>query len=1245
MPAFTFRALIGSTQYDLPDFQGTSFAYDFSDVAAFKGVYPEDGVNADRLVEDTIIIVFWNGIELLDSRYWIQAGEDDDDVEEGYFTVHAKSILDSTRRTIVIPPAGAASMVVSSANAGGILQTFIQAAQARGALTNITWDFTNTLDSAGVPWSQIINLEYKYGVNLLEVIHNLVDNGMLEVRFDKYKLQAFNGDGMGVDRTIGATPIVLQAGLDYEELPRKWSTENRAKFSGILGDNDTIVETLDNTVPNGPFGREEMAISQSGTTDVGTLTIVNQAALDKVKIKREQLTRKVKIREGGPIPGVDYRVSDFIYERVPRRSGASQMTDTDRYRIRSLVIETGEAGLIGSASITLNDKFLEAQIKLARKVTGIIGGGAGEGGSGIPSSEPGTDTTTPNAPSSLILSSTTYLDSSGRARGILTADWNPPTLNTDGTALTDLRDYEVQYKLDTDTLWKTTFTTTDYWSVGDLDVNKLMNVRVRAWDNAGHASTFAVANFTVAQDTTAPSIASKPIITVSRGTVQVAWDGLAGGGGGMEADFSHLEVYRSQTSNFTLAQGTLVGRLFAKGVLTIPDQAYGVTWYYRFASLDTSGNRSGLSVQESAVTSQLVGGDLANQSIAYGHMQANSVDFDTVRAGAIDVHHLMLGVLRTNLVNDPSFEEDYTFSTYAAGQTNNMHQWRAGPATNGFVSRVLLKSRSGAWSADLYTNPGGGSVQLYSAAMPVKSGKTYKLLIPVIALGAVSPTLGVTVYQGTVPETIGTTVSQVVANAVASVPISSSYPVNPNDFVVYTAEFTPTQTWAMIRIQSTTTGEASLCVDDVSVVEEGIGGATEITSAGIRLFDDKGNEVGAFVSNRPNYFSVFSQGNSVASISNLGAAKFLSVNSDKDLIVGGTPLLGKMMNWDPPMTEGGLVTGHLDKIGRGLVGFGNLPNNAFTGTSYQRELSFIAEPGRSYEVTYGGGQVQLSLANTSMGVYLGYCTPATDGGDASGVGAVTYRHNYTTVDTANQQVGLKAMSFILRCNKNGLAAGGELRAGRNRIKIGVHASTGTLTVNQLHDFYVKDVGADIPDSDIANTASTGSSAATQTYTTRWRCDNSEAYDGSNNAITSSTDLMQGVHPTWGDRFSLLLFGGNGFEGEAVPVSTAMSGAAIVRARVFIYFKHWEYPSGGNVSLFANTLTGLINTRPSGVGYNEFMDTQSGGRWFDITSLWDTTKRGIWMGPAITTAFHHNVTAASHVDALDQRPILEITYRK
>jgi hypothetical protein len=60
--SYTYKVTDGVSYYDLPDWQDDSVGYDFCQVGSFKGTYKKGGVNSDQLVDNAVVIAYWNGV-------------------------------------------------------------------------------------------------------------------------------------------------------------------------------------------------------------------------------------------------------------------------------------------------------------------------------------------------------------------------------------------------------------------------------------------------------------------------------------------------------------------------------------------------------------------------------------------------------------------------------------------------------------------------------------------------------------------------------------------------------------------------------------------------------------------------------------------------------------------------------------------------------------------------------------------------------------------------------------------------------------------------------------------------------------------------------------------------------------------------------------------------------------------------------------------------------------------------------
>lgn len=468
-----------------------------------------------------------------------------------------------------------------SATPGMILSTFLQENRGRGgAAVGLDTDFDTARDSAGDQWAYKSTLYYDLGVSLQSALSSLVGGGMLDWRTDGRTLRCWNADSTSLSRDLSGTDIIhLADGL--QEAPYEESISGLASNILVEGDNGLIF-TLDNPAAPKPWGEWESYVSQGGVSDEGTARAFMQAQLESAARVRGQYTRSVNITAARILPLLDYRAGDWIT--------APTIGHGERVRVQQITI--GWQNDQTTASLVLNDKKYDAQVRNSKRIQGITGG-AVLAGSQNGTVNTGRDHRVPKAPEGLVLASDAYLDSSGYARGLVTAQWAEVTQATDGTAI-DISSYRVEWRYtdDAEDTWRSAGqvgSLTLSWS--NLDCGRTVEVRVRAIptysDKAGEWST--TARITIASDVTPPSVPSKPVLASELGVVTIHWDGRNAAGGGMEPDFDHLIVGR----------GTGAGNLspVSTSIIDVDDFVDtnlnpGSEWTYAFRAVDHAGNES-----------------------------------------------------------------------------------------------------------------------------------------------------------------------------------------------------------------------------------------------------------------------------------------------------------------------------------------------------------------------------------------------------------------------------------------------------------------------------------------------------------------------------------------------------------------------------------------------------------------------------------------------------------------------------
>ncbi|MER6171368.1 fibronectin type III domain-containing protein [Streptosporangium sp. NPDC001681] len=599
-----------------------------------------------------------------------------------------------------------------SATPGAILQTALAEAQARGAVPSLDWDFDSTHDSAGEPWDKVLTIYYQLGTDVLTLLINLAEQGVCDWRMSGRTLQVYNADTeLDRDLATGPAPVELRLGRDVVEAPDDGTLEDAASSVLVVGDNG-FVHTFENPAALQPWGPWEQYVGHGGVSDMGTATLLAQAALERAAAERVQRTRGITVYGARWLPFRDYRPGDRV--RAPGEGGA-----LESLRVRQVALSRNADGVVGG-SLILNDRFLERDIRLARRTAGIVGGSTADGGSGARPAPDSPRPRTPAAPTGLIVGPVAYLDAAGVAQGQITATWGAVIVDVSGVAL-DVGGYQVFMRVNTIGepwfLVATTEADDNSATFSPLLVGQSYAFKVRAV-NLGVVGAFSSqVAVTIPDDTTPPPVPTTPQLATRLGVVHVTWDGLGVGAAPMPIDFLRVRVWMQNP----LAPGwTDIGYLDAAGSILVPGLPYGADRQFRFTSVDRSGNESAASTSATIATVPLVQGDAANSSITTGALVANAVTADKLAVGAVEAGHISAGAvtagklaavltLSTRLVaGDPSGARVELNSSGLAAYNASGVQTASIAASSGAVS-IVGQLASGVTGARVVVNPAGAS--------------------------------------------------------------------------------------------------------------------------------------------------------------------------------------------------------------------------------------------------------------------------------------------------------------------------------------------------------------------------------------------------------------------------------------------------------------------------------------------------------------------------------------------------------
>ncbi|MFE1104020.1 hypothetical protein ACFW4K_26190 [Nocardiopsis alba] len=447
------------------------------------------------------------------------------------------------RKLRLYPAAGGSATdgkrTFAAATVGTIVRTWTNEGAGRGALPGLEVDFDTARDSAGRPWGTLLTLEYDLGTDLLTVLNGLAEQGVCDWRFEGRTLRLFGPETvMATDRASGEAPVDLRLGRDITDAPEDGSLEDVVSHLLLEGDEGFRLE-LANPDAETPWGRWEEYLTQGGVADEGTARLLAGAALERGARERVQVTRGLVFLGARWLPWRDYAPGDLVL--APGGDGTMEPL-----RLRQITLSRDQEGTLGG-NVVLNDRFLEAEIRRARRTAALTGGSVANGGSGSVPAPEGNDRRRPAAPQGLVAQTNVYLDSDGAARGQVSLQWAPVDSASNGTAM-DVGFYQVYSRPNTvGAVWSRVVSidhpdTTVHLSGLEVGADLAFKVRAVGEHNNLAGAFGGVVSLTVALDAEPPPVPPAPELSTRLGVINVGWDGRGAGGEVMPPDFLHTEV-------------------------------------------------------------------------------------------------------------------------------------------------------------------------------------------------------------------------------------------------------------------------------------------------------------------------------------------------------------------------------------------------------------------------------------------------------------------------------------------------------------------------------------------------------------------------------------------------------------------------------------------------------------------------------------------------------------------------------
>ena len=274
--------------------------------------------------------VFAGVIETLQAN---QVGSDNEGTNR-VWTVGGRGVNAILDDALVFSNGASATRSFTNYKAGRIMKTYIDEAQARGALSNLTYDFTITDDSNGDPFTTNLTIDDNVGDTLLTVAER-----HQELAIDYWvgpDLVLHYVNERGTDRTTGVNPVVLRIGQSVTELSDEKAGPIKNHVYIATGSGTTFTSTS-NAGSIATYGRRETFLSLTNNDDASIVSLSGQHVLNRSANPSDSAT--VAISEDGPLPYIDFFVGDTIF--LDRIDG----TRTS-YRIRSISCQMNETGSV-----------------------------------------------------------------------------------------------------------------------------------------------------------------------------------------------------------------------------------------------------------------------------------------------------------------------------------------------------------------------------------------------------------------------------------------------------------------------------------------------------------------------------------------------------------------------------------------------------------------------------------------------------------------------------------------------------------------------------------------------------------------------------------------------------------------------------------------------------------------------------------------------------------------------------------
>lgn len=380
-------------------------------------------LNRDVAGDSDLEVEVWLGGRASTAMRGYVSQRDGDEVAERATVRFTGSLMNCRfEQTQVEPQTGneKKELVFAGATPGAAMLFLLGQAQARGALTDITVDFTALLDSNGVPWAETFSGKWSSSkTDYLQILQKLNTLGLCEFELTAGKVwRLYNFGGRGTDRTTGRA-VMLRRGRNVTEANRRASSRAGGTTLFLDGSEGLFASYTDPTALARRGRRVEVAASAGNIAEQSALNATAQQLGSRIGKGLVERTFGLAFGVGHPRPGVHFGLGDLVLVETSGVQGSE--------RVAQIQLDADAGGLSGSAVCgdLIADRAAALEARLAEQANGGV-----TVGTSTPTTE---DKVPPGAPTGLTAGSVAYQDEdAGETYARVDVGWVAPTLNGDG---------------------------------------------------------------------------------------------------------------------------------------------------------------------------------------------------------------------------------------------------------------------------------------------------------------------------------------------------------------------------------------------------------------------------------------------------------------------------------------------------------------------------------------------------------------------------------------------------------------------------------------------------------------------------------------------------------------------------------------------------------------------------------------------------------------------------------------------